>query len=117
MITNKKGWDLREIDFALKTIKKWFNSQSWECREGTLPHFRSVRHMEDTLGLPYTSSGCAACVSVTNTEVYLDFLKKWRIVAFEMCDDFMDLYGVRHYQVFAICRNDSNDELIIKIHG
>lgn len=110
-----KQWTESEMKFALNEIKRWFNSRDCKSREGKLPHFMCVQHMETVLGLPYTSSGRAACVSITNTEVYLDVMKEWRIYCFEM-EDSVDMWGRKRHSIFAICYNDKEDELIIKIN-
>lgn len=69
----EKNWNDYELNFVLSRIKYWINSRKFvTMHHGELSHVGRISDLEFILGLPYTSSGRAACVSVTNTELYLD---------------------------------------------
>ena len=104
----KKEWTEKETRFVLQTIKKWINSRKFVTKhDGVLGHIRTIADMANILGMPYTSSGRAACVGVCNTELYLDDERNYHVYCFEMND-----YGV----VYAVCHNYEGDELMIPIN-
>lgn len=103
----KREWTDVEHKKVLRSIKSWLNSRKFvTLHDGEIKLVRTIAQMEDLLGLPYTSSGRSACVSITNTELYLDNDRKFRVVSFEMDD-----YGV----VYAVCWDKNENELLIPI--
>lgn len=104
IIIMRKEWSRRHERIALIAIKMWFNSRTWETMHGELPYFCFISDMDEVLGLPYTSSGRAACVSITNTEVYLDKDHKFKVASFEMDEN--DI-------VYAVCRDTNENEILI----
>lgn len=74
--------------------------------QGELSHIASCRDLDNMLGLPYTSSGRAATVAITNTELYLDERKIWKVDCFEMDDDDV---------IYAVCTDRDSNELLIPI--
>ena len=103
----KKEWTEEEHKMVLRTIKRWLNSRKFvTLHDGEINLVKTISEMEDLLGLPYTSSSRAACVGVTNTELYLDNDRKFRVVSFEVDD-----YEV----VYAVCRDKEENELLIPI--
>ena len=106
MSTMKKEWSNHEYEFAMLDIKNWLNSRRFETREGVLGHV-CVRYMENKLGLPYTSSGRAAGVFITNTILWLDKERKYNVYGFEMDEN--DI-------VYAICHDIDENELLIPIN-
>lgn len=104
----KKEWTENELKQVMLTIKNWMNSRKFVTRhDGLLGHIRTIQEMESILGMPYTSSGRAACVGVCNTELYLDDEREYHVYCFEMSD-----YGV----IYAVCHNDEGNELMIPIN-
>ena len=104
----KKEWTENELKQVMLTIKNWINSRKFVTRhDGLLGHIRTIQEMDSILGMPYTSSGRAACVGVCNTELYLDDKREYHVYCFEMSD-----YGV----VYAVCHNYEGKELMIPIN-
>lgn len=106
----KKEWTEKETRFVLQVIKKWINSRKFvTMHDGQLRHIRTIAELDNILGLPYTSSGRAACVGICNTQLYLDDNRKWVVSCFEM-----DYYN----RVYAVCHEVKDDlnELFIPIN-
>ena len=104
----KKKWTEKEMRFVLQTIKKWINSRKFVTKhDGLLGHIRTIAELENILGMPYTSSGRAACVGICNTELYLDNDRKYTVYSFEMDD-----YGI----IYAVCFDKDENELLIPIN-
>lgn len=103
----KKEWTEAEHKMVLRTIKYWINSRKFVTRHyGEIMPVKNIGELEYLFGLPYTSSCRAACVGVTNTELYLDEDRKYNVVSFEMDD----------YQVvYAVCFDNEENELLIPI--
>lgn len=109
-IVMKKEWTDKELRFVMQTIKKWINSRKFvTMHDGQLRHISTIAELDNILGLPYTSSGRAACVGICNTQLYLDDNRKWVVDCFEMDD---------YNRVYAVCREVKDDwnELFIPIN-
>lgn len=106
MATMKKEWANHEYNYALLKIKSWLNSRRFETRDGVLGHV-CVRDMDKILGLPYTSSGRAAGLFITNTILWLDKEHKYNVYGFEMDED---------DTVYAVCHDVNENELLIPIN-
>lgn len=104
----KKEWTESELKQVMLSIKNWINSRKFVSRnDGKLPHISTIQQLDYILGMPYTSSGRAACVGICNTELYLDDARKYHINSFEMDD-----YGV----IYAVCFDENENELLIPIN-
>lgn len=104
----RKEWTEIELQHVLHTIRIWINTRGFETlHHGKLKHIGTVGELDKILGLPYTSSGRAACVSICNTELYLDNERKYTVKSFEMDD-----YGIIH----AVCFDKDENELLIPIN-
>lgn len=104
----KKNWTDKELAQVLRVIKAWLNSRYFTTlHHGRLPHFRTVDEMDFYLGMPYTSSGRSASVSICNTELYLDSQKIFSVKCFEM-----DEFGI----IYAVCLDKYENELLIPIN-
>lgn len=104
----KKEWSEIELRQVMQAIKTWLNSRKFVTKhDGVLPRFSTPSQMDNVLGMPYTSSGRAACVGVCNTELYLDDERKYHVNSFEMDD-----YGI----VYAVCFDYEENELLIPIN-
>lgn len=104
----KKEWTETELSQVMRAIKAWINSRKFvTSHHGRLQHIRTVTEMDYILGMPYTSSGRAACVGICNTELYLDNDRKYTVSCFEMDD-----YGI----IYAVCFDDEENELLIPIN-
>ena len=104
----KKEWSKIELKFVLFQVNKWLNSRKFESYHGDVKFFTSVEQMDKVLGLAYTSSGRAACVSICNTELYLDARCRYIVRSFEMNEDCI---------VFAVCWDKNENELLIPINS
>lgn len=107
MIRRKQEWTSDEYRCVLGSIKRWLNSRFFCTKDGILFGVRTNKEMERLLGLPYTSSGRAACVGVTNTLLYLDYDMQYHVYSFEMDED-----GV----IVAVCHDNEENELLIPIN-
>lgn len=104
----KTSWSEQELRKVISTIRMWVNSRKFTTMHyGVLSYVRTVPELEYLLGLPYTSSGRAACVGITNTELYLDDSRLWVVYCFEMDD-----YGV----IYAVCHDRDDNEILIPIN-
>ena len=103
----KREWTDAEHKLVLRSIKSWINSRKFvTLHYGEIIPVKNIGELTYLFGLPYTSSGRSACVSITNTELYLDNDRKYRVVSFEMDD-----YRV----VYAVCFDKNENELLIPI--
>lgn len=107
MIRRKKAWSGDEYRYVLRCIKAWLNSRFFITKDGVLFRMRSIKEMEELLGLPYTSSSRAACVGVTNTLLYLDYDMQYHVYSFEMDEDSV---------IVAVCYDNNENELLIPIN-
>jgi hypothetical protein len=104
----RKEWTEIELQHVLHTVRIWINTRKFETlHHGKLKHIGTVAELDKILGLPYTSSGRAACVGICNTELYLDNDRKYTINSFEM-----DYYGI----IYAVCFDKDENELLIPIN-
>lgn len=104
----KKEWSEIELQHVLHTVRIWINSRKFvTSHHGRLQHIRTVAELDYILGMPYTSSGRAACVGICNTELYLDNDRKYTVNSFEMDD-----YGI----IYAVCFDKDENELLIPIN-
>lgn len=104
----KKEWTESELKQVMRAIKTWINSRKFVTKhDGRLRHIGTVAEMDYILGMPYTSSGRAACVGICNTELYLDDERKYTVNSFEMDD-----YGI----IYAVCFDYNANELLIPIN-
>lgn len=104
----RKEWTEIELQHVLHTVRIWINTRGFETlHHGKLKHIGTVDELDKILGLPYTSSGRAACVSICNTELYLDNDRKYTVNSFEM-----DYYGI----IYAVCFDKDENELLIPIN-
>lgn len=104
----KKEWTDRECEIVMSQILRWVNSRTFETRHyGVLITVKTMEELDRLFGLPYTSSGRAAGVWVTNTELYLDAEKKYHVYGFQKCED-----GT----VYAVCFDEEENELLIPIN-
>lgn len=104
----KREWNDQETVNVMRRILLWLNSRKFETKHyGVLRNIHTIEELDRLFGLPYTSSGRAAGVWITNTTLYLDAEKKYYVYGFQKCED-----GT----VYAVCFDEEEDELLIPIN-
>lgn len=104
----KKEWTDQETVNVMHRILLWLNSRKFETKHyGVLRNIHTIEELDRLFGFPYTSSGRAAGVWVTNTELYLDSEKKYHVYGFGK-----DTAGI----IYAVCYDNNENELLIPIN-
>lgn len=103
----KREWTDQETVNVMRSILLWLNSRKFETRHCVLKSIHTIEDLDRLFGFPYTSSGRAAGVWVTNTELYLDAEKKYHVYGFQK-----DTAGI----IYAVCFNNGENELCIPIN-